>query len=60
MLKMKQMQCESYEKQIQELEQRLSEHYMPSHNGSVGEGVSNLTTSCASSSLEDKTGNLSK
>ncbi|VFQ61293.1 unnamed protein product [Cuscuta campestris] len=60
MLKMKQMQCESYEKRIQELEQRLSEHYMPSHKGSVGEGVSNLTTSCASSSLEDKTGNLSK
>ncbi|KAL1548922.1 autophagy-related protein 11-like isoform X1 [Salvia divinorum] len=28
MLKMKQMQCESYEKRIQELEQRLSDHYL--------------------------------
>ncbi|GFY88789.1 hypothetical protein Acr_06g0007290 [Actinidia rufa] len=31
MLKVKQMQCESYEKRIQELEQRLSDQYLQGH-----------------------------
>lgn len=45
MLKAKQIQCESYEKRIQELEQRLSDHYSQGHTHSAAEGVSNLTAS---------------
>nr|XP_025887633.1 autophagy-related protein 11 isoform X2 [Solanum lycopersicum] len=45
MLKAKQVQCESYEKRIQELEQRLSDHYSQGHTHSADEGVSNLTVS---------------
>ncbi|XP_009800573.1 autophagy-related protein 11 [Nicotiana tabacum] len=45
MLKTKQIQCESYEKRIQELEQRLSDHYSQGHTHSADEGVSNLTVS---------------
>lgn len=45
MLKAKQIQCESYEKRIQELEQRLSDHYSQGHTHSADEGVSNLTVS---------------
>ncbi|CAH9086520.1 unnamed protein product [Cuscuta epithymum] len=60
MLKVKETQCESYEKRIQELEQRLSDHYVQSHKDSLGEGVSNLTVSCTSSSLDSKTGIISK
>nr|GMD27589.1 autophagy-related protein 11 [Ipomoea batatas] len=47
MLKMKQMQCESYEKRIQKLEQRLSDHYLQGHKHSADEGTSNLTASAA-------------
>ncbi|CAN4084370.1 unnamed protein product [Withania somnifera] len=45
MLKAKQIQCESYEKRIQELERRLSDHYSQGHTHSSDEGVSNLTAS---------------
>ncbi|KAK4374909.1 hypothetical protein RND71_005586 [Anisodus tanguticus] len=45
MLKAKQIQCESYEKRIQELEQRLSDHYSQEHAHSADEAVSNLTAS---------------
>lgn len=45
MLKAKQIQCDSYEKRIQELEQRLSDHYSQGHAHSADEGVSNLTAS---------------
>ncbi|XP_004242621.2 autophagy-related protein 11 [Solanum lycopersicum] len=45
MLKAKQVQCESYEKRIQELEQRLSDHYSQGHTHSADEGVSDLTVS---------------
>ncbi|TMW90462.1 hypothetical protein EJD97_015661 [Solanum chilense] len=45
MLKVKQVQCESYEKRIQELEQRLSDHYSQGQTLSADEGVSNLTVS---------------
>ncbi|XP_060175097.1 autophagy-related protein 11-like [Lycium barbarum] len=45
MLKAKQIQCKSYEKRIQELEQRLSDHYSQGHAHSADEGVSNLTVS---------------
>ncbi|XP_060171708.1 autophagy-related protein 11 [Lycium barbarum] len=45
MLKAKQIQCESYEKRIQELEQRLSDHYSQGNAHSADEGVSNLTAS---------------
>ncbi|XP_016432627.2 autophagy-related protein 11-like [Nicotiana tabacum] len=45
MLKTKQIQCESYEKRIQELEQRLSDHYSQGHAHSADEGVSYLTVS---------------
>ncbi|KAM3269926.1 autophagy-related protein 11 [Capsicum chacoense] len=45
MLKAKQIQCESYEKRIQELEQKLSDHYSQGHRHSADEGVSNLTDS---------------
>lgn len=40
MLKNKQMQCESYEKRIQELEQRLSDQYLQGHKSSDNKGVS--------------------
>ncbi|XP_010278198.1 PREDICTED: autophagy-related protein 11-like [Nelumbo nucifera] len=37
MLKMKEMQCLSYEKRMQELEQRLSDQYLQGHNLDVSE-----------------------
>ncbi|KAK4479454.1 hypothetical protein RD792_014968 [Penstemon davidsonii] len=49
MLRSKQMQCESYEKRIQELEQRLSDQY-PGGGKLLGEeGVSNFAVSTAKS-----------
>ncbi|KAI3446710.1 hypothetical protein Pfo_003375 [Paulownia fortunei] len=45
MLKVKQMQCESYEKRIQELEQRLSDQYMGGCKLSADEDVSNFVIS---------------
>ncbi|XP_051132025.1 autophagy-related protein 11 [Andrographis paniculata] len=46
-LKMKQMQCESYEKRIQELEQRLSDQYLRGRKLSVEEDASNSAVSTA-------------
>nr|DAD45404.1 TPA_asm: hypothetical protein HUJ06_003634 [Nelumbo nucifera] len=45
MLKMKQMQCLSYEKRIKELEQRLSEQYLQEHKLSGGKDVSEFVHS---------------
>ncbi|XP_077215003.1 autophagy-like protein [Tasmannia lanceolata] len=45
MLKMKQMQCLSYEKRIEELEQRLSDQYLQGQKLSVGKDVSECTLS---------------
>ncbi|CAA2982950.1 autophagy-related 11 [Olea europaea subsp. europaea] len=45
MLKVKQMQCESYEKHIQELEQKLSDQYMQAPTFSAAEPVSNFVLS---------------
>ncbi|PIN08242.1 hypothetical protein CDL12_19199 [Handroanthus impetiginosus] len=45
MLKVKQMQCESYEKQVHELEQRLSDEYMRGCKLSADEDVSDLVVS---------------
>lgn len=45
MLKNKQMQCESYEKRIRELEQRLSDQYLQEHNVSVDKDASTFATS---------------
>lgn len=45
MLKMKQMQCDSYEKRIQELEQRLSDQYIQGRQLPVDENASKLTLS---------------
>ncbi|XP_057767781.1 autophagy-related protein 11 isoform X2 [Salvia miltiorrhiza] len=47
MLKMKQMQCESYEKRIQELEQRLSDQYLRGCKLSVDEDQSSSAVSTA-------------
>ncbi|CAI9765759.1 unnamed protein product [Fraxinus pennsylvanica] len=44
-LKMKQMQCESYERRIQELEQRLSDQYQQGRKPSVDEEISNSAIS---------------
>ncbi|KAL2464337.1 Autophagy-related protein 17 [Forsythia ovata] len=44
-LKMKQMQCESYERRIQELEQRLSDQYLQGRKPSVDEEISNFVLS---------------
>lgn len=43
MLKMKQMQCESYEKRIQELEQRLSDQYLQGQKHSNNSNVPDFT-----------------
>ncbi|KAL7224380.1 hypothetical protein ACSBR1_025775 [Camellia fascicularis] len=45
MLKAKQMQCESYEKRIQELEQRLSDQYLQEQRIPVDKMVSNFAHS---------------
>ncbi|THG02835.1 hypothetical protein TEA_027830 [Camellia sinensis var. sinensis] len=45
MLKVKQMQCESYEKRIQELEQRLSDQYLQEQRIPVDKMVSNFAHS---------------
>ncbi|KAK2966994.1 hypothetical protein RJ640_017712, partial [Escallonia rubra] len=45
MLKTKQMQCESYEKRIRELEQRLSDQYLQGLNLSVNKDASNFVLS---------------
>ncbi|CAK9172056.1 unnamed protein product [Ilex paraguariensis] len=42
MLKIKQMQCESYEKRIKELEQRLSDQYLQGNKTSVDGDTSNF------------------
>ncbi|KAK6135636.1 hypothetical protein DH2020_030621 [Rehmannia glutinosa] len=47
MLKVKQMQCESYEKRIQELEQRLSDQYLRGLKLSNDEDVSGSAVSTA-------------
>ncbi|KAL2465681.1 Autophagy-related protein 17 [Abeliophyllum distichum] len=44
-LKVKQMQCESYEKRIQELEQRLSDQYLRAPTFSASEHISNSALS---------------
>ncbi|KAL2482870.1 Autophagy-related protein 17 [Forsythia ovata] len=44
-LKVKQMQCESYEKRIQELEQRLSDQYLRAPTFSAAEHISNSALS---------------
>lgn len=51
MLKMKQMQCESYEKRIQELEQRLSDQYVQ------GQKMSNVNDAADFPLLTGKTDN---
>ncbi|KAG2664974.1 hypothetical protein I3760_16G108200 [Carya illinoinensis] len=43
MLRMKQMQCESYEKRIQELEQRLSDQYAKGHELSIQEDTADFS-----------------
>ncbi|CAA6662251.1 unnamed protein product [Spirodela intermedia] len=40
MLKMKELQCSSYEKRIQELEQRLSDHYLQAQRAPAGKDAS--------------------
>uniref|UniRef100_A0A1D1Z8U2 Autophagy-related protein 11 n=1 Tax=Anthurium amnicola TaxID=1678845 RepID=A0A1D1Z8U2_9ARAE len=45
MLKMKEAQCSSYEKRIQELEQRLSDHYLQGQRLSVSKDASDSTNS---------------
>ncbi|CAI9787427.1 unnamed protein product [Fraxinus pennsylvanica] len=45
MLKVKQMQCESYEKRIQELEQKLSDQYLQAPTFSAAEPISNFVPS---------------
>ncbi|XP_028076325.1 LOW QUALITY PROTEIN: autophagy-related protein 11-like [Camellia sinensis] len=45
MFKVKQIQCESYEKRIQELEQRLSDQHMQGHRLPVDKTISNFALS---------------
>ncbi|KAA8535422.1 hypothetical protein F0562_030437 [Nyssa sinensis] len=45
MLKSKQMQCELYEKRIQELEQKLSNQYLQGHRLSVDKDIPNFSHS---------------
>ncbi|XP_073067052.1 autophagy-related protein 11-like [Primulina eburnea] len=47
LLKMKKIQCESYEKRIQELEQRLSDQYLDRDKLSADENGSNFAVSSA-------------
>lgn len=47
MLKLKQMQCESYEKRIHELEHRLSNQYLQGRQLSIDEDASKLAVSSA-------------
>ncbi|KAA8522832.1 hypothetical protein F0562_009255 [Nyssa sinensis] len=47
LLKQKQMQCESYEKRIRELEQKLSDQYLQGHSLSVDKDMSNFAHSTA-------------
>ncbi|GMQ02273.1 hypothetical protein CsSME_00048579 [Camellia sinensis var. sinensis] len=47
MFKVKQIQCESYEKRIQELEQRLSDQHMQGHRLPVDKTISNFALSTA-------------
>ncbi|XP_068649344.1 autophagy-related protein 11 [Aristolochia californica] len=62
MLKMKQMQCLSYEKRIQELEQRLSDQYLQGQKVSSSKDVSDCTNStlraddCKSEMFGDREG----
>lgn len=55
MLKTKQMQCESYEKRIRELELRLSDQYVRDNKLSVGEDESNSAVS-TSKANDNKSG----
>uniref|UniRef100_A0A5B7AYK6 Uncharacterized protein n=1 Tax=Davidia involucrata TaxID=16924 RepID=A0A5B7AYK6_DAVIN len=45
LLKIKQMQCKSYEKRIRELEQKLSDQYLQGHSLSVDKDTSNFAHS---------------
>ncbi|PIN06097.1 hypothetical protein CDL12_21363 [Handroanthus impetiginosus] len=54
MLKAKQMQCESYEKRIQELEQRLSDQYLRGRKLSCDEDGSNSVVSTAAKADDNK------
>ncbi|CAI9779665.1 unnamed protein product [Fraxinus pennsylvanica] len=49
MLNKKQIQCESYERRIQELEQRLSDQYLQGRKPSVEEEISNFVISTVQS-----------
>ncbi|KAL3532991.1 hypothetical protein ACH5RR_006512 [Cinchona calisaya] len=53
MLKNKQTQCESYEKRIKELEQRLSDQYLQGRGLPADEDASNLTLSAVKNSKSE-------
>ncbi|KZV15668.1 myosin-2 heavy chain-like [Dorcoceras hygrometricum] len=57
LLKVKKIQCESYEKRIQELEQRLSDQYLGRHKLSDDENGSNFAVSSAK--IDDNKSELS-
>lgn len=57
MLRMKQLQCESYEKRIQELEQRLSDQYLQGQKHSRNSNASDFTL-LAEKADKCKPGNL--
>ncbi|KAL0359892.1 UNVERIFIED_CONTAM: Autophagy-related protein 11 [Sesamum angustifolium] len=53
-IKVKQMQCESYEKRIQELEQRLSDQYLRGHKHSPEDDRAGSAVSIAKTDDENK------
>ncbi|KAL2232456.1 autophagy-related protein 11 [Sesamum indicum] len=53
-IKVKQMQCESYEKRIQELEQRLSDQYLRGHKHSPDDDRAGSAVSIAKTDDENK------
>ncbi|KAL0340192.1 UNVERIFIED_CONTAM: Autophagy-related protein 11 [Sesamum radiatum] len=58
-IKVKQMQCESYEKRIQELEQRLSDQYLRGHKHSPEDDRAGSAVSIAKTDDENKSGSIS-
>ncbi|KAK4415165.1 Autophagy-related protein 11 [Sesamum alatum] len=53
-IKVKQLQCESYEKRIQELEQRLSDQYLRGHKHSADDDRAGSAVSIAKTDDENK------